>query len=334
MKFKFFVRIDKVCRLVEVRSCAAVAGRIAVGRTPPRHAKAFTPICGAVSPLAVFACRRHSLHPLTCRWRLAASLPRGYRSLLGPARSSDSSRATAAAPSPCVQLISSRRSRQAFTTGAPSTANSMPIITPSTRTSRITSHSRLQRIEPRAKQLRPIARACSSRFSCSIISMAAMPARAAIGLPPNVAACIPGRRLGAISAVVKSAPAAIPPQIALAKRHDVGRHAEMPIGEPLPRAAAAGLHFVENQEQSVVGGQLAEAGQKAFGRNLHAPFPLHRLDHDRGGFLVDQASDRFEIAEWSILKAGQQAGRFPRDTWAAPWRTWPPASGRESRRGR
>ena len=43
-----------------------------------------------------------------------------------------------------------------------------------------------------------------------------MPARAAIGLPPNVAACMPGRRLGAISGVVNIAAPASPPQIALA----------------------------------------------------------------------------------------------------------------------
>ena len=46
--------------------------------------------------------------------------------------------------------------------------------------------------------------------------MAAMPARAAIGLPPNVAACMPGRRLGAISGVVSIAPPAMPPHSALA----------------------------------------------------------------------------------------------------------------------
>ena len=43
-----------------------------------------------------------------------------------------------------------------------------------------------------------------------------LPARAAIGLPPKVAACVPGRRLGAISAVVSIAPPAMPPQTALA----------------------------------------------------------------------------------------------------------------------
>ena len=97
---------------------------------------------------------------------------------------------------------------------------------------------------------RPAAGRSRADFRCSIISMAAMPARAAIGLPPNVAACMPGRRLGAISAVVSSAPPATPPQTRLGQRHDVGRDAEMLIGEPLAGAAAAGLHFVEHQQNA------------------------------------------------------------------------------------
>ena len=58
----------------------------------------------------------------------------------------------------------------------------------------------------------------------------------------------------------------------------------MLIGEPVPRAAAAGLHFVEDQQQAVVVGQLAQALQEAIGRDADAPFALHRLDHDRGRF--------------------------------------------------
>ena len=56
----------------------------------------------------------------------------------------------------------------------------------------------------------------SSSPSSSIVSIVAIPARAAIGLPPKVAACIPGRRLGAISELVNRAPPATPPQSALA----------------------------------------------------------------------------------------------------------------------
>ena len=148
---------------------------------------------------------------------------------------------------PCVQLISSRRSMQALHDRR---AVDRPARCRSSRPARARRESgRIGRGGLRAARgrRRPVARACSSRFSCSIISMAAMPARAAIGLPPNVAACMPGRRLGAISGVVSKRPAGDAAAERLGQRHDVGRDAEMLIGEPLAGAAAAGLHFVEDQ---------------------------------------------------------------------------------------
>ena len=45
----------------------------------------------------------------------------------------------------------------------------------------------------------------------------------------------------------------------LGQRHHVGRDAEVLIGEPLAGAAAAGLHFVEDQQQLVLVGQSAAA---------------------------------------------------------------------------
>ena len=96
---------------------------------------------------------------------------------------------------------------------------------------------------------RRVASARSSKPSLSIVSIVAMPARAAIGLPPNVAACMPGRRLGAISAVVNMAAPGDAAAQALGQRHDIGRHAGMLIGEPFAGAAAAALHFVEDQQQ-------------------------------------------------------------------------------------
>ena len=47
--------------------------------------------------------------------------------------------------------------------------------------------------------------------------MAASPARAAMGFPPKVAACIPGRRLAAISALASIAAPGSPPQIDFAR---------------------------------------------------------------------------------------------------------------------
>ena len=74
--------------------------------------------------------------------------------------------------------------------------------------------------------------------------MAAMPARAAIGLPPKVAACMPGRRLGAIARVVSMAPPATPvvPRArtqAPATGPPAGSSVTLPDIEPVARARAA-----------------------------------------------------------------------------------------------
>ena len=95
--------------------------------------------------------------------------------------------------------------------------------------------------------------------------------RAAIGLPPNVDACMPGRRLGAISAVVSMAAAGQAAAQGLGQRHHVGRDAEVLIGEPVAGPAAAGLHLVENQQQLVLVGQLPQPGQEAVGRECARP---------------------------------------------------------------
>ncbi len=70
---------------------------------------------------------------------------------------------------------------------------------------------------------------------------------------------------------------------------------------PQPR-----LHFVEDQQQLVLVGQLAQAGQEAVGRNPHAAFALDRLDHDGGRLVVDQPGDGVEVAEGGVDEAGHQ----------------------------
>ena len=56
------------------------------------------------------------------------------------------------------------------------------------------------------------------------------------------------------------------------QRHDVGLHAKMLIGKPIARAAAAGLHFVEDQQQAVLVGQFSQPCQKA--RRAESARPL------------------------------------------------------------
>ncbi len=117
---------------------------------------------------------------------------------------------------------------------------------------------------------------------------------------------MPGRRLRAISAVASMAPPAMPPQRALERVMMSGVTPDGLVGEPVPGAAEAALHFVEDQQQAVLVGQLAEAGQEAVGRNPHAAFALDRLDHDGGRLVVDQPRDGVEIAERGVDEAGHQ----------------------------
>ena len=87
----------------------------------------------------------------------------------------------------------------ALTIGAPSTASSTPIIAPLTRTSWISGQRGRSASKRCAERARRSARPRASRPSASMVSMVARAARQASGLPPNVAACVPGRSFSATS---------------------------------------------------------------------------------------------------------------------------------------
>ena len=159
-----------------------------------------------------------------------------------------------------------------------------------------------------------------------------MPARAAIGLPPNVAACMPGRKLGAISAVVISAAPATPPHKLLASVMTSGVTPAVLVGKPLAGPPAAALHFVEHQQQIVLIGQFAQALQKSIRRNADAAFALHRLDQDRARLAINELANGVQIAIRRVHETGQAAGRSLRDISAGPSRSSRHTCGRESRR--
>ena len=120
---------------------------------------------------------------------------------------------------------------------------------------------------------------------------------------------------------------------ALGQRHDIGRDADVLIGEPFAGAAAAASAL---RRRSAAGrarsASLRRPGKKSVGRDADAAFALDRLDEDRAGFVVDQLGDRVEVAERRVHETRPAAGRCLRGIWAGPWRWWRRRCGRESRR--
>ena len=92
----------------------------------------------------------------------------------------------------------------------------------------------------------------------------------------------------------------------LGQRDYVWFHAEVLIAEPVSGAATAGLHLVENQNQLVFVGNLAQALQKALGRDAHPAFALNRLHQNGGRLVVHQGFHRVGIAEGGVGEPGQK----------------------------
>ena len=69
---------------------------------------------------------------------------------------------------------------------------------------------------------------------------------------------------------------------ALGGRHQVRRDAEIICRERRPEAAEAGDHLVEDQEDAVLGAELAQPLQIALRRRQHRGRTRHRLDDDGG----------------------------------------------------
>jgi hypothetical protein len=83
---------------------------------------------------------------------------------------------------------------------------------------------------------------------------------------------------------------------ALGERDEIRRDAERLRAEPRAHAAEARDHLVEDQQDPVLGADLAQALEIALGRNDHAGGALHRLDDHRGdGRGVVQRHDALEL---------------------------------------
>src|SRR5439155_9475916 len=74
--------------------------------------------------------------------------------------------------------------------------------------------------------------------------------------------------------------------------------------EHLPRSSHAGLYFIDDQDDSVLGCQISQALQEGRGWNDIAALSLNRLDDDRGDFVWSD-----QLNEQLISDEGQTLGR-------------------------
>ncbi len=92
----------------------------------------------------------------------------------------------------------------------------------------------------------------------------------------------------------------------LGQSHDVGRDPVVLVGEKRSGAAHSGLHLVEHQQRSVLGGDLTGRHDVAGGRDDDAALPHDRLEEHRRRLVVDRGGQCVDIAERDM---GDVAGK-------------------------
>ena len=129
-------------------------------------------------------------------------------------------------------------------------------------------------------------------------------------LPPKVEPCWPGvEELVASPNVIERADRESAAD-ALRDRDRVGRDAGVLEGEPLPRAAGAGLDLVDDQQRAVPLGELARRLEVALGQVDHARLALDRLDEQRGDAVVERRLERLDRRVDELDTAGHRQERL------------------------
>ena len=107
----------------------------------------------------------------------------------------------------------------------------------------------------------------------------------------------PSMKASWIAGVASTAPIGMTPLVSpLARRHDVGHDVEIVGAERRAEPAEAGDHLVEDQQDAVLLGDLAQLLEIALGRDQHARRAGHRLDdHRRDGRGIVQRDDPLEL---------------------------------------
>ncbi len=210
----------------------------------------------------------------------------------------------------CVQLTSSPRSRQASTTGG--TLDRQLDPDHQSQNPHFADQFALlgQRRQPLAEQIAQLAGVLEQMLLLDHFD-GGQPGAGGQRIAAKGGRVHAGAQAGSDFGRGQQGPAGNAAAQRLGQRHHVGRDAEVLIGEPLAGAAAAGLHFVEHQQNLVVVGQLAQSLQEAVGRNDHAPFALHRLDQDGRGLVVDQAAGRRRDRQTGRRRSRPSAGPSP-----------------------
>jgi hypothetical protein len=110
----------------------------------------------------------------------------------------------------------------------------------------------------------------------------------------------------------------------LGHRDHVGHHTEVLVAEPLPRAAEAGLHLVDHEEQTPLVAQPPHAWKYSSGGRVDAALALHGLEEhgrDRG---IDGRLQGIEVVPRDVAEAlGQGLERLVLlglARWRAGWR--------------
>ena len=175
--------------------------------------------------------------------------------------------------------------------GVPSTDSSTPIIAPLTRTSWISGQRACSASKRSRKLLADLHGALEQAVRLDGLDGGQG------GAAGERVAAERGRVRAGLSFSATSGLATRPPQRdaagqRLGQRHDVRLHVPVLVGVPLAGAAHAGLHLVEDQQQLVLVGQLAQPFEVASRRQVDAALALDRLDQDGAGLAVDQLGRR------------------------------------------
>ena len=92
----------------------------------------------------------------------------------------------------------------------------------------------------------------------------------------------------------------------LGHAHDVRLQVEMITGKESSGSTEASLDFIDNQQYSTLGTELAHYREIVGLDRIDAAFTLHQLEHDGRGIAVHRGIELFDLIEGYVVEAGNQ----------------------------